>query len=794
VRAGRGAIFARVHGRTGVGAGRLVGVPIALVGAIALAACWSEAPAPRPEAAPGAPAPAAAYVGAERCAGCHAVEAAAWRGSHHDRAMEEASDASVRGDFADARFAHHGVVTRFFRRDGRFLVETEGADGATAEFEVAWTFGVEPLQQLLMRAPQGRVQALGVAWDARPADAGGQRWYALHDERVPPGDVLHWTGPAGRWNAQCAECHSTDVRRGYDLARDAYDTTWSEIDVACEACHGPGAAHVAWAEAAASGAKPPPDTEADRGLVVRLPAVRPEAWTFAPGAPIAHRAPPRREHTELETCAPCHARRSLLREGARPGEPLLDAFRPALLEAGLYEADGQIRDEVFEYGSFVQSRMHAAGVTCSDCHDPHSLGLRADGNALCGQCHRADVFDAPAHHRHAEGSEGAGCVACHMPARTYMGIDVRHDHSFRVPRPDLSVALGTPNACTDCHADRPATWAAAAVARWFPDGRSGTPHYGEALAAGRRGAVGAERALAALAADAGAPAIARATALSLLERPEAAAVGRAAADPEPLLRLGALEAAARLAPAARLGAVGPLLRDPLLAVRSEAARVLVDVPADLWRPADRTALADGLADQRAIQRTQVDLPQSHVNLALLELALGDAASARRSYETALRLAPWYVPAAVNLADVERVAGDEAAAEGHLRRALALAPDAAELHHALGLALVRTGRREEALEALARAAALAPESGRYAYVHALALDAAGQVEPALARLAEAHRLRPGDREVLMALATLSLRSGRREEGERWARSWLDAFPDDDEARALLAALREQGARE
>jgi tetratricopeptide (TPR) repeat protein len=349
------------------------------------------------------------------------------------------------------------------------------------------------------------------------------------------------------------------------------------------------------------------------------------------------------------------------------------------------------------------------------------------------------------------------------------------------------VALGTPNACTDCHADRSAAWAAEAVARWFPGGRSGTPHYGEAIAAGRHGAVGADRALSAVAADATAPAIARATALSLLERPDAAAVGRAAADSEPLLRLGALAAATRLEPAARLGAVGPLLRDPLLAVHSEAARVLVDVPAPLWRPADRTALADGLAAYRAIQRTQADLPASHVNLALLELALGDAAAARRHYETALELAPWFVPAAVNLADLERAEGDEVAAEAQLRQALALAPEDAGLHHALGLALVRTGRRDEALEALARAAALDPESARYAYAHALILDATGHVDAALARLADAHRLRPGDREVLRALTTLSHRNGRKEEAERWARSWVEAFPDDEEARAILSSL-------
>lgn len=759
-----------------------------LLAAALLAACDADGPGPAPAPAPAEPplAAASSSVGVARCAGCHAAEAAAWRGSHHDRAMEEAGPDTLLGDFADARVEHFGVASRFFRRDGRHFVATEGSDGKQTELEIAWTFGVDPLQQLLVRFPDGKVQALDIAWDARPAEAGGQRWFPLRaDERVPPGDVLHWTGPAGRWNTQCADCHSTRVRRGYDLARDAYDTTWAEIDVACEACHGPGATHVAWAGTAGDRSA---DRRVDRGLVVRFPRVRPEDWGFAPGAPIAGLRTPRPARTELETCAPCHARRTLLREDALPGEPFLDAYRPALLDEGLYEADGQIRDEVFEYGSFAQSRMHAAGVTCSDCHDPHSLELRAAGNALCGQCHRAEAFDTLAHHHHSAGSPGAACAACHMPARTYMGVDVRHDHSLRVPRPDLSQAIGTPNACTDCHADRQAAWAADAVARWFPDGRAGSPHYGEALAAGRRGVPGADRALATLAADAAAPAIARATALTLLERPDPALVQRAAADPDPLLRLGAVEAGQRLAPAARLGALEPLLRDPRLAVRSEAARSLADVPPSLWRPAQRTVLAERLAEYRATQLAQADRPEGHVNLALLHLALGETAEARRAYRTALRVAPWFVPAALNLADLERGLGDEAAAEAGLRAALARTPDSAELHYALGLALVRTGRREEALGELARATELAPAEVRFGYGYALAVHEAGDTERALAVLGAAHARRPGDRDVLVALATLSLSAGRREEALGWAQALAAAFPDDPEARALLEQLR------
>ncbi len=760
-----------------------------LVVALLLIAC-SDTERSGPNAASSVPAAPSAptYVGAARCTACHAAETAAWRGSHHDRAMEEPSSASVLGDFDDARFEHFGVTSRFFRRDGRYLVETEGADGTASEFEVSWTFGVDPLQQYLVRFPNGHVQALGIAWDARPAGAGGQRWFSLHpDERVPPGDVLHWTAPAQRWNTQCADCHSTALRRGYELRRDSYETTWAELDVACEACHGPGSAHVAWAEASARGEPAPAEAGASRTLPVRFPPVRAEDWVLDPGAPIARLRTPRPERTELETCAPCHSRRTPLRDAPQPGDPFLDAYRPALLDEGLYEADGQPLDEVFVYGSFVQSRMHAVGVTCSDCHDPHSLALRANGNAVCSSCHRSGVFDVPAHHRHASGSAGAQCVSCHMPARTYMVIDVRRDHSFRVPRPDLSVSIGTPNTCNDCHRDRPFEWAADAVARWFPDGRRRTPHFATTLAAGRRGALGADRALAALAADLAVPAIARATALSLIARPDADTLRRGAADADPLVRLGALEAADRVEPGARLAAIRPLLRDPLRAVRIEAARALADVPPSLWRPADRIALADGLAEYRDAQLAQADRPESQVNLALLHLALGEPQEARRAYETALRLAPWFVPAAANLADLERTEGREDAAEARLRSALETAPDSAELHHALGLTLVRTGRRSEALRELTRAAALAPEQARYAYVLAIALQDAGEPARALDVLRAAHEARPGDRDVLVSLALLSLEAGRHEDASRYVRTFVEAFPDDPESAALRAGI-------
>jgi hypothetical protein len=363
--------------------------------------------------------------------------------------------------------------------------------------------------------PGGRLQALGVAWDSRPKEQGGQRWFHLYpDQNLKPGDALHWTGRDQTWNYQCASCHSTDLQKNYDLAANTYATSWSDLDVSCEACHGPGSRHVAWAKSPEAKAHPA-DSPDRMGLTNWLKPIDHGHWEMNPETGIARRTE-KLTSAELDTCAACHSRRKVIAKDPVPGELFLDAYLPALLEPGLYHADGQIDGEVYEYGSFLQSRMYHAGVTCSNCHDPHSAKLHASGNALCGQCHMPAKFDVPEHHHHQPGSAGAQCVNCHMPTKNFMVVDARRDHSIRVPRPDLSVALGTPNACTQCHTGNSAEWAAQTLAGWFPHGRQTTPHYGTALHAGRIGAVDAEQQLDRLILDQGQRAIVRASALPLL--------------------------------------------------------------------------------------------------------------------------------------------------------------------------------------------------------------------------------------------------------------------------------------
>ncbi|HVR29514.1 MAG TPA: tetratricopeptide repeat protein [Thermoanaerobaculia bacterium] len=749
----------------------------------------------------------ATYVGVPTCAGCHEAETEAWRGSHHDLAMQEVSEPTVLGDFDGARFEHRGVTTTFFRRDGGFIIQTDDSDGgALAEFEIAYTFGVTPLQQYLIAFPGGRYQALGIAWDSRPREQGGQRWFHLYPDAVlEAGDPLHWTGIDQNWNHMCAECHSTNLRKGYRAAEDRYETTWSELDVACEACHGPGSAHVEWARAAAGESREAaaargrgPDRAPDSlGLVVRLDDRNLDGWEMSHETGTVRRTAPMPSRVEVESCARCHSRRGVIDERYVHGRPLHDTHRPALLDRGLYFADGQVRGEVYEYGSFLQSRMYTAGVTCSDCHDPHSLRLLAGGDALCARCHAPDRFAAESHHHHPAASPGARCVSCHMPERTYMVIDPRRDHSLRVPRPDLAASTAAPDACTGCHRDRDAAWAARSIESWHGR-RERPPHWGEAIAAAWRGEAEADRRLLEVAADEGAPAIVRGTALSLLRDPASpgarAALTRAIADRDGLVRLGALAALDGAAIEERLALCGPLLHDPALAVRIDAARLLAPVPADRLGRSEAAARDAALGEYRAAQEIDADRPEAHFNLGNLALAQNDPVEAEREYREAVRIDPTFVPARVNLADVLRLSGRDAEAVRLLRDALARHGGDATLHHALGLALVRLGRHAEALGELERAAAAAPGEPRYAYVLAVALHSAGRSDEAIALLERTHERQPGDADVLAALASIELERGRTAAALEHARRLGALHPNDAGARALAAQIEGAAARE
>jgi Tfp pilus assembly protein PilF len=751
---------------------------------VLLAGCGREPAAPA--ATVQAPAPTT-HVGQRVCAECHQKESALWMGSDHQRAMEPA-DRAV-GDFKNASLLYNGIRSSFSTDGNRLMARTDGPGGQMRDYEIAYTFGITPLQQYLVAFPGGRYQALNVAWDSRPKAAGGQRWFHLYPgEKVDHRDVLHWTGPAQNWNFMCADCHSTNLQKRYDAASDRYDTTWSEINVSCEACHGPGSRHVEWAR------KPAGARTADaalKGLVFSMKDTSGGQWMLPAGASIAQRTAPLSSRLEVETCARCHARAARVWQTYEHGRPLADTHRAALLDEGLYEADGQIRDEVYEYGSFLQSKMYMAGVTCSDCHDPHSDALRLPGNALCAQCHLPTKYDQPSHHFHTAGTAGAQCASCHMPERRYMVVDDRRDHSFRIPRPDESMRLGTPNTCTSCHTKRSNAWAAAAVAKWHGPGAAARPSFAAAFHAGRTQQPEAASQLSSLVADRAQPPIVRATALTLLSRYAGAgtigAIDSAAQDPDPLVRRVAadsLNAIGDVVARARIG--GRLLADRVRAVRVDAMSALAGVPKTHFAAAEQQAFDAAVTEYRELQRGNADRAEALVNLGMFEAQLGRMQEADLALRTAIARQPQFVPGYVTLAEILRTGGREAEAERVLRDAIAAVPTAADAYNALGLSLVRQRRMPDALDALTRAAALAPNESRFAYVLAVAQHDTGATAQAVATLERAHRRHPGDLDMLRALISYALEARDIGRARRWAAKLAASAPDDP----LIAQLRQQ----
>jgi len=708
------------------------------------------------------------FVGRDKCRSCHEKATEAWEGSDHDLAMDEANDQTVVGDFDDAIFEHRGVISRFHRKGDAFFVHTEGAGGEMQDYEIEYVFGFEPLQQYLIRFPGGRLQALSIAWDTERKE-----WFHLYpDEEIPPDDWLHWTRAAQNWNGMCAECHSTNLRKGYQADTDSFDTTWSEIDVSCEACHGPGSAHLAWAEI-------PPMARPDLGnygLVIPTSGIN--------------------SQQQVELCAPCHSRRTELGDYDHTRVALLDNQIPALLREGLYHPDGQIQDEVYVWGSFVQSKMYHNDVQCGDCHDVHDLKLRYEKNDLCLQCHRADAYDVYDHHFHKkvhEGkpSDGALCIKCHMPEQLYMVVDWRADHSLRVPRPDLSQELGTPNACTQggCHDDKPLQWSVDAYQKWY--GIARRPHYGSVLAAGREGKPEALEDLIRLANDPLFPTLVRATALSLLAQypGEATTVALRGAllDDENLLRHTAAQSLVVADPAEQVSLLAPLLFDSVLAVRLAAVSLLAGTPEELFKSYQLDAYSEAFDEYVTTMEYSLDFAFAGLNLGNLYSRLGDTERAETYYRRAIAVDDLFAPAKANLAVLLSGKGELAEAEQLLREIVEAYPENFDTAYMLALLLVELQRPDEALTHLESAANGMPRNSRAWYNLGLLRQSLRQDAGAQAALVAALALEPENPDYLYALADFYIKRGRFEEALPIAQRLATALPGSDVGPQLVAYI-------
>lgn len=659
-----------------------------------------------------------AYIGSQRCAECHSQASKDWIGSHHHQAMQPPSEQTVLGDFNDTEFDHFGIKSRFYRKGEEFWVTTDGPKGVSQSYRIEYTFGVEPLQQYLIRFDDGRLQALSICWDTEK-----KRWFHLHpDEKIESEDALHWTGPQYNWNFMCAECHSTGVKKNYDADSDRYNTSFAEHNVSCEACHGPGSSHLEYL----GGAKLP-----NHGFAADLKGRGP--WQPQNQQRPALPASPGRQTDQLETCARCHSRRAQLKESYVHGQALGQTHALSILDDGLYHADGQIDDEVFVYGSFLQSKMYRAGVVCTDCHHPHTAQLRAQGDNLCLSCHLPSKYQTRDHSHH----QGVSCVDCHMPGKLYMVNDFRRDHSFRVPRPDLSVKTGSPNACNQCHQDKSVEWAQQAYVKWYGQPPS---HYGVTFHQLRQGDHSALAEAAAIARDQTLPAIVRATAVSLAPLPEV--VGEALGDQDSLVRREAVKALMGAPAESRRQLLEPLASDPVAEVRLEAARLLVGTGSQ------QPAVQRAIEEYRASLAFNADRVESRLATLDLLAQSGQFEQAEHEIEILLERFPDELEVYVNVADYHRLRGADEKGKALLFKGLSRlkAPATAPLHHALGLLMVREKEYDKALEQFKMACTQRPDVSQYSLVYAVALDSQGQTARAVEVLQAALNRQPRNTEL------------------------------------------------
>ena len=697
------------------------------------------------------------FVGRESCKDCHRNEYEKWQNSYHDKAMDLANTKTVLGDFNDAKFTHNNITTRFFKKDDLFFVNTIGPDGNYKDFQITHTFGFSPLQQYLVPFEGGRLQCLTIAWDDIQ-----KKWYVLPNHTNDHTDWLHWTGQGQNWNGMCAECHVTNFKKGFDIEKNSFNTTWSEMDVSCEACHGPGSAHVAWAETPEMGRR---ETE-NYDLVVKTRDI---------------------ESKELvNICARCHSRRASIDDFSHGQENIMDQMIPSLLTEDLYYSDGQILDEVYVYGSFTQSKMFLRDVKCSDCHDVHSQKLKKEGNQLCLECHRADTYDTENHHFHkkiyqGKESKGDDCIQCHMPETTYMGIDKRADHSIRIPRPDLSQTYQTPNACNTkgCHGDKTLLWTNDHMSKWY--GKKKRPHFGETIALARLGDPNVLKDLISVAKDMLFPGIVRATALSLLShypsKESSKALETALSDPDSLVRQTAISTINILRLDKDATIIFPLLYDPVRAVRIQAALGVASIKNIKLTEDQQRVLDSAVEEYITAMEYSGDFPAGRYNLGLVYHALGKTDKAIENYEDSIRIDRLFIPAQNNLGMLYNARGENEKAEKLFIKILENRPEMHDIAYSLGLLLVEEKKYDEAAVYLQKAADGLPHRARIQYNLGLLQQFLKNDKEAEKALLGALALEPANFDFLFALADHYIKRDRLDNALLLVNKMIELFPEN-----------------
>ena len=718
--------------------------------------------------------PIAVFAGGKSCIECHQKEYRLWKGSDHERAMAVASDSSVAGNFNNAELSFNGKSSKFYKRDGKFFVFTEGQGGIMKEFQITHTFGVRPLQQYLIPFENGKYQCLPIAWNTIQ-----KKWFHMaamvyKPEDLKPDNWLYWTNQAQNWNSMCAECHSTNLQKNFDLKKKSYTTTWSDISINCEACHGPGSLHNEWARLPEMGR--PLDINA--GLIVKTSKITSRQY--------------------VESCAPCHARRSSMGSYDYSHNEFLNYANPQLPTAPTYNIDGQFLDEDYEYGSFTQSKMYMKDVRCGDCHDPHSLKRKFEGNALCSQCHRPEEYDTPNHHMHklkgetgtsfrnARGEllgpgDGALCRDCHMPGRYYMGVDKRFDHSLRIPRPDLSLKLGTPNACTNCHDNKSNEWSLQWVNKWY--GERKKPHYGSILAEASAGKTGADSGLLRMINSNLYPEIIRATALGYLSGYQSIraqnAMRKALNDPDPLLRHAAAENFMTPDSLALFRALVPLLYDPIKSVRIEAANRLATCNRQSFNEIQYRSFVAALDEYKKSLEYVADFPTGRYNLGNYYSKLNDFSGAEENFKEAIVIDNLFYPAKTNLAMIYYKQGKADLAAALFQDLIINHPDATDGYYYLALLYGEQQKYPEAIALLETASTKPGDNSRILYNLGLLYQMINQIDKSETALKRGLVIDPGNFDLLYALFVLNLKQNSPAKAAVYIEQLKTGFPENQQ---------------
>lgn len=689
------------------------------------------------------------YAGSESCRSCHGRQYNDWKESHHDLAMMAADAVSVKGDF-DTTFFSQGVTSRFYRRDGRYFVNTEGPDAAYHDYEVTHTFGVEPLQQYLVKLRDGRLQALRTAWDTKE-----NRWFDLYpDYEISSDEWLHWSRGGLNWNTMCADCHSTNVHKNFDEEKGSFNTTFTLMNVSCEACHGPAKKHMGIVSASDFDS-----AEYDPQIHLYLTSG------------LSSRE-------QVDQCARCHSRRAQITEAYNHEGEFMDHYIPSVLSDDIYYPDGQIREEVYEYGSFLQSKMYQNNVKCSDCHNPHSLKLKGVGNNLCGQCHDPSIYNTRKHHFHQEDTEGASCVSCHMPGRIYMGNDFRRDHSLRVPRPDLSVKYNTPNACNQCHTGESAEWAAVAVEQWYgPDRKF---HFSDVLTFASTRSEDAVAALVSLAGDTSHPAIARATAVWYLGQtvsPEATqAIIRSLENDDHLVRHTATNALGEMPETIRTQYLVPLLNDKVRALRYAAASGLADIPADRINRELQPDFGDIMREYEMSLSARADFSGGQMEKAIFYQRRGQYDLAEQAYMKAIDIDNRQNAARLNLAHLYNSQGRNREAITLFRTVIKQEPEFGTAWYSLGLLYAEENEINAAIVCLSKAAEL-EGNPRVFYNLAVAYQRTGQAQKAENAYLKGLQKDALNEDLIYALSVLYLQQEDISKARPWVQKLKELNPED-----------------